>query len=104
MKRISIDLSLPLEKVLARALTLPSGGENGAISEVEVDDAVRRLFAAAHGRAVETSIGRISIAPAVAPWLKAEPLAIRTRGELLALAGLSPIGNGEPPLAAKESR
>jgi hypothetical protein len=94
VKRIPIDLSLELERVLTQALALPTGSDNGGISEAQVEQAVRALFAAAHGRSVETPIGRISIAPAIAPWLKAEPLAIRTRGELLTLAGLSPTGNG----------
>lgn len=96
MKRILIDLSLPLERVLTQALALPTSRDNGGIREAQVEEAVRCLFAAAHGRSVETPIGRISIAPAVAPWLKAAPLAIRTRGELLTLAGFNPIGDGAP--------
>jgi hypothetical protein len=47
------------------------------------------LYTAANGRAVATPIGRIPIAPAVAPWLKAARLAVRTRREFLMLAGLS---------------
>lgn len=89
MKRISIDLSESLERVLTQALALPAGGDNGAISEARVEQAVRSLYAAANGRTVDTPLGRIPIAPAVAPWLKAAPLAIRTRGEFLTLAGLT---------------
>ena len=94
MKRISIDLSEPLERVLTQALALPAGRGDGRISEARVKDAVRRLYNAAHGRTVDTPLGRIPIAPAVAPWLKAAPLAVRTRPELLTLAGLSSDGDG----------
>lgn len=87
MKRISIDLSEPLEKILTLALALPSGRDNRAISDARLKDAVRRLYKAANGRTVDTPLGRIPIAPAVAPWLKAAPLAVRTRSELLTLAG-----------------
>ena len=93
MKRISIDLSESLERVLKRALALPSGGVAGEISDARMKEAVRRLYDATHGRTVETPLDRIPIAPAVAPWLKAVPLAIRTRSELLTLAGL--IGESE---------
>ena len=96
MKRILIDLSEPLESVLTKALALP-GGETGRHSEARVKVAVRRLYDAAHGRAIDTPLGRIPIAPAVAPWLKAAPLAIRTRNELLTLAGLSSESNERTP-------
>jgi hypothetical protein len=89
VKRISIDLSEPLERVLTQALALPAGADNGAISEARLEQAVRALYAAANGRTVDTPLGRIPIAPAVAPWLKAAPLAIRTRSEVLTLAGLT---------------
>ena len=88
MKRISIDLSEPFESVLKQALTLPAGGDDGGASDAQMALAVRALYAAAHGRAVGTPIGSIPIAPAVAPWLKAAPLAVRTRRELLLLAGI----------------
>ena len=91
MKRISIDLSETLEKVLLLALALPSGG---GISDARVKEAMRLLYHGAHGRTVDTPLGRIPIAPAVAPWLKAAPLAVRSRGELLILAGLSDDGHG----------
>ena len=89
MKRISIDLTEPLERVLALALTLPAGPGDGGIGEARIKEAVRRLYDAANGRTVDTPLGRIPIAPAIAPWLKAAPLAVRTRHELLELAGLS---------------
>ena len=94
MKRISIDLSEPVESVLKQALSLPAGGEEGGISDARVVRAIRCLYAAANGRDVITSIGRIPIAPAVAPWLKAAPLAVRTRRELLTLAGLNTYSKG----------
>lgn len=95
MKRISIDLSEPLERVLAQALALPAGRDEGRISEARLKEAVRRLYDAANGRTVDTSLGPIPIAPAVAPWLKAVPLAVRTRTELLALAGNGNVGASE---------
>jgi hypothetical protein len=89
VKKISIDLSEPFETVLKQALSLPAGGDDDGMSDARMALAMRSLYAAANGRAVATPIGRIPIAPAVAPWLKAAPLAVRTRRELLMLAGLS---------------
>jgi hypothetical protein len=93
VKRISIDLSEPFESVLKQALSLPGSGDDGRLSDARMALAVRSLYEAANGRAVATPIGRIPIAPAVAPWLKAAPLAVRTRHELLLLAGLSSDSN-----------
>lgn len=93
MKRISIDLSEPFESVLGQALSLPAGGADGETGDAQMALAIRSLYAAANGRAVLTPIGSIPIAPAVAPWLKAAPLAVRTRRELLLLAGLSSDSN-----------
>lgn len=81
---------------MTQALALPTSSDVGRISDARVTEAVRRLYDAANGRTVGTPLGRIPIAPAVAPWLKAEPLAVRTRSELLTLAGLSSDGNGSP--------
>ena len=94
MKRFSIDLSKSLESVLAHALALPRGGENALINDARMKEAVRRLYDAAHGRTVDTPLGRIPIAPAVAPWLKEAPLTVRTRNELLTLARLSGDSTG----------
>jgi hypothetical protein len=94
VKRISIDLSEPEESVLKQALSLPAGGDEGRITDARLVLAIRSLYAAANGRAVATPIGRIPIAPAVAPWLKAAPLAVRTRHELLTLAGLNGDSKG----------
>ena len=95
MKRISIDLSEPLERVLTQALALPAGSGDGRNSEARVKEAVRRLYDAANGQTVDTLLGRIPIAPAVAPWLKEAPLAVRTRSELLTLAGNGDDGASE---------
>ena len=76
---------------MAQALALPAAHETE--SDTRVKEAVRRLYDAANGRTVGTPLGRIPIAPAVAPWLKAAPLAVRSRRELLTLAGLSADGN-----------
>ena len=97
MKRISIDLSETFDSVLKQALLLPAGGDDGGISDAQVALAMRALYAAANGRAVATAIGRIPIAPAVAPWLRAAPLAVRTRRELLMMAGLSSDSNPNTP-------
>jgi hypothetical protein len=93
VKRISIDLSDPFENVLKQALSLPGGSDDGRIGDAQIALAMRSLYAAANGRAVATPIGHIPIAPAVAPWLKSAPLAVRTRYELLMLAGLSGDSN-----------
>ena len=88
MKRIEIDLSEPFEGFLATVLSLPKHGvhANGSSSEEEIKQATRCLYEAAHGRLVETSIGPIPIAPAVAAFLKAELFSVNTRGEFLRLA------------------
>jgi hypothetical protein len=89
VKRISINLSEPFESVLKQALSLPAGRDESGMSDARTALAMRSLDTAANGRTVDTPIGRIPIAPAVAPWLKAAPLAVRTRRELLMLAGSS---------------
>ena len=88
MTGIEIDLSEPFESLLATVLSLPEHGvnANGSSNEKEIRQATRCLYEAAHGRMVETSIGAIPIAPAVAAFLKAEPFFVNTRGEFLSLA------------------
>jgi hypothetical protein len=93
VKRISIHLSEPFESVLKEALSLPAVGDDGRLGDAQLALALRSLYAAANGRAVATPIGSIPIAPAVAPWLKTAPLAVRTRRELLLLAGLNSDSN-----------
>jgi hypothetical protein len=103
VKRISIDLSESLERVLVQALALPAAGDSALSNDARMKEAVRLLYDAAHGRTVDTPLGRIPIAPAVAPWLKAAPLAVRTRSEFLMLAGLSsdPNESADAPEAAE---
>ena len=88
MTGIEIDLSEPFESFLANVLSLPKHGANanGSSNEEEIKEAIRCLYEAAHGRMVETSIGPIPIAPAVAASLKAESFSVNTRGEFLRLA------------------
>ena len=88
MTGIEIDLSAPFESFLATVLSLPKNGAkaNGSSNDDEIQQATRFLYEAAHGRVVETSIGAIPIAPAVAAFLKAEPFFVNTRGEFLRLA------------------
>jgi hypothetical protein len=79
MKEIKINLNDPFEVTLAAVLTLPEKDE-------AVADALRTLYAAAHGRTVQTPIGPIAIVPATEPSLKDAALFIRTHRELIDLA------------------
>src|SRR5262245_36040371 len=81
----TIDLSDSFEASLSEALALPDS-DHRPISDESMAKALRRLFAAAHGRSVETAIGLISIAPPIVPSLKTAPLSMRSRAELLILA------------------
>jgi hypothetical protein len=86
---LKMDLSQPFEKVLAAVLSLPSSNgsanENQAVAAHTVTDALRGLYEAANGRQVQTVLGPVAIAPAVAPWLKQDSLEIRSHKELLDL-------------------
>jgi len=86
VKEIEIDFSQPFKRTLTNALALPDGYDNSPVSEENVAHALWCLYTAAHGRAVETPIGRVPIAPAVTPSLKSAPTAVRTRAELVSLA------------------
>ena len=88
MTGIQIDLSEPFESLLATVLSLPEDGVNANCSsnEEEIRQATRCLYEAAHGRVVETPIGTIRIAPAVAAFLNADLFFVNTRGEFLRLA------------------
>jgi putative sigma-54 modulation protein len=86
MKAIEIDLTAPLARVLAATRSLPANGSEARESENEVREATRCLYEAAHGRVVDTSIGAIAIAPAVASALKDVPMAMTTRAEFLDFA------------------
>ena len=86
MKKIEINLNDSFEKTLTAVLSLPGGNNVRGAQDQTVVEAVRCLYTAAHGRAVQTSIGPVSIAPATDPSLKDAPLSFRTRSDLLALA------------------
>ena len=81
MNRIEIDLRLPFDENLRRALALPASGEGA--SDEEIAGALRRLHELAHGRAVRTTLGLIPIAPAVAPFLSRRSFSVAARSELL---------------------
>jgi ribosomal subunit interface protein len=86
MKYIEINLDDPFERTLAAILSLPEGGDARGANDETVAQALRCLYTAAHGRAVQTSLGSISIAPATDSSLKDAPLRLDTRSDLLALA------------------
>ena len=106
MKEIEIDLSQPFEKVLEAVLVLPNhsvneGTDNGT-SENELRLAIRGLYEAANGRQVETGIGLISIAPPIAPFLKAKPFRAVTLKDFLVAAAVQIVslplhGKGRRP-------
>ena len=83
---MEINLNDPFEKTLVAILSLPEGGDLRGAQDETVVQALRCLYAAAHGRTVRTSIGPISIAPATDSSLKDSPLSLNTRSDLLALA------------------
>jgi hypothetical protein len=111
MKQIEIHLSEPFEEVLATLFTLPSTlaeiGEVGfpeaddsklrksAKCVAEVEEALRSLYEAAHGRQVETPIGFLPIAPPVAGFLKKKPYYVATQHEFF-LEALTRILAGDP--------
>ena len=80
-----IDLSQPYEVGLAAALSLPRGRKRKRRAE-HIIKIFRRLYEAANGRQVATVIGRITVAPAVAPWLKDRLLLFNAQDELLDFA------------------
>ena len=119
MKRIEIQLTEPFEEVLARLLTLPStlaeidevrfpGGNDSELRksakcEVEVKEALRCLYEAAHGRQVETPIGFLPIAPPVAGFLKKKPYYVATQHEFF-LEVFTRILVGDSPRKGQTNR
>ena len=98
MNRIEIDLRLPFEENLRRALALPASREGA--SDEEIAGALRRLHELAHGRSVRTILGLIPIAPAVAPFLSRRSFSVATRSELLtALEHQTAVTSGTAPSA-----
>jgi hypothetical protein len=112
MRRTEIHLSEPFEKVLASVLRLPStlaeidevrlagaadsGLRKSAKCGAEVNEALRSLYEAAHGRQVERQIGFVTIAPPVAGFRKKKPYYVATQHDFFleaftrVLAGASP--------------
>lgn len=90
MKLFEINLAEPLERVLTRVRSLPSGGTstagNGSRDDAELNHAIRALYEAANGRQVETPLGWIAIAPPVAAFLKTRPFYVETQMDLLVQA------------------
>jgi hypothetical protein len=82
INRVDIELRLPFEENIERALALPASPDRH--SNDEVAGALRRLFDLAHGRSVETPLGLVAIAPAVAPFLSRSKFSFATRCELVA--------------------
>jgi len=119
MKQTAINLSEPFEEVLASLLTLPSA--LAEIDEVrfpkaddsesrksvkcvaEVEEALRSLYEAAHGRQVETPIGFLPIAPPVAGFLKKKPYYVATQHEFF-LEAFTRILLGDSPRKRQTNR
>jgi hypothetical protein len=86
MKHIThIDLGHSFERVLAAVISLPPGNSNSSnmVSNARLKSLLRRLHEAANGRQVETSVGFIPIAPAVATFLKARPFKVASKIDFL---------------------
>ena len=81
MRRTATAMSLreSLGILTMTALALPRGG----VDDEVVVRAIRRVYELAHGRVVETKIGAVPIAPAVAPSLANALFHAATRPELL---------------------
>ena len=90
----TINLAEPFDKVVADALALPERAEDGNISDETIIEMVRHLYNAAHGRGVETSIGRIAVSPATAAILRNEPVTVKSRSELVVWAAKNNGRNG----------
>ena len=64
---IEIDLRLPFEENLERALALAAASSRDRHGEIV--GVVRRLYELAHGRSVQTALGLVPVAPPIAPGL-----------------------------------
>jgi hypothetical protein len=84
MQKIEIDLREPFEHNLERALALPEAHDRANAPDEEVAAALRRIYELAYGRSVETPIGLVAIAPALAPALAEARLSVASRQGLLA--------------------
>ena len=87
MKENRIHLSQPFEHVLAAVLSLPKTRDDTMDSRrqggAELRELLRRLYEAANGRQVETTIGLVPIAPPVAAYLKETPFEVETQLDFL---------------------
>ncbi|PZR72106.1 MAG: hypothetical protein DLM73_14045 [Chthoniobacterales bacterium] len=87
MRTIEIDLAQPFEGFLGTVLSLPAGSNNAGgdrlENEVELKQAIHRVYEAANGRRVETIIGFVPIAPPVAPFLKEKLFYVATQIDFL---------------------
>ena len=81
INRVQIDLRLAFKENIERARTLCASLEGHTDEEMEI--ALRRLYERAHGRSVQTTVGFIPIAPAIAPGLSRQTFSAATRSELL---------------------
>jgi hypothetical protein len=92
--KVEIDLRLPFEETIKRALALFASAHRR--SEKEMVGALRRLYELAHGRSVQTTLGLIPIAPAVAPGLSDGTFFLTIHSELLtATASQSAVTFGD---------
>jgi hypothetical protein len=80
--KVEIELRLPFEENIERALALAASPDRRG--DEEVVGALRRLYEVAHGRSVQTALGPITIAPAIAPSLSDTTFSVASRPELLA--------------------
>jgi hypothetical protein len=84
----NIDLAKPFETLAATLLSLPltePAFSNGTalFEEEQMQELLRSIYEAANGRQVATTIGLISIAPAVASYLAKEPFYVETQADFL---------------------
>ena len=90
MRTIEIDLAQPFEGFLETVLSLPAGfnnaGGNRLENEVELKQAIRRVYEAANRRLVETKSGLVAIAPPIALFLKKKPFHVATQVDFLITA------------------
>lgn len=86
MKKIEINLDEPFQKTRDAVLRLPDGRYGRNAGPEIVAEALRYLYITAHGRTLETSIGPITIMPALDPSLADASFPVATRSDLLALA------------------
>ena len=86
MKSIKLDLNRPFEETLSLVLALPDRNDGHAIDDDLLILALRSLYQTARGAEVQTSIGPVSIGPALDPSLREAPVRLGTRTDLLILA------------------